>query len=327
MTLHFDFLFSKKSKCKVMSILSHTPSPGSFDLFKELFICWRFINNDIKDTIAPSLIAFGTAWFYYDSNFIQLPIRLSCSLLYAVLYILTFCMLNQVNSVEEDTINKPYRPLPSKMLTRQGTWIRIVIYSALFLMLAALLGIFWISVGWQIVTYFLNIWGGSNHWITKNWVGMSIGTFLLLGAQWHIAAPDSTPGRGEDFSVIFYWIFISLWAGFSLPLQDFRDVKGDGEMKRKTLPLSLGDQLGRLIMVISYSTFLPSLFLAAMLSIRTFQELMASPIGLIILIGQTLVHWLIAYRLWCFRQPKEDDRTYHLYVYLFCILLPTICYL
>lgn len=289
----------------------------------ELRIIWKFINNDIKDTIAPSLIAFFTSWFFCDNKLGTLPFHLLNSLVYAVLYILTFCMVNQVNSVEEDRINKPYRPLPSGLLTQKQTWVRIIIYSILFLSFAAYLNIFWVSVAWQIITYFLNIFGGSNHWITKNLVGMTIGTFLLLSAQWEIASP----GAGVDMSVILYWSFISLWAGFALPIQDFRDIAGDREMGRKTLPLAIGDTKGRSMMVVEYTLLLPILFLAAMLSQKSFLELITNPVDLSILIIQFLVHWVIAFRLWTFRTPKHDDKTYHLYVYLFCAGVPAICYM
>lgn len=301
-----------------MSILCHP-----LNVTGELRIIWKFINNDIKDTIAPSLIAFFTSWFFCDNRLSLLPFCLVNSIVYAVLYILTFCMLNQVNSVEEDTINKPYRPLPSGLITRRQTWIRIIIYSMLFLCFAAFLHIFWISVAWQIVTYFLNVFGGSNHWITKNLVGMTVGTFLLLAAQWEIASP----GERVDMSTVLYWSFISLWAGFALPIQDFRDVKGDRQMGRKTLPLAIGDKNGRNLMAVEYILFLPLLFLAAMLSQKSLWLLITDPIDLSILIIQFLTHWVIAFRLWSFRNPKQDDRTYHLYVYLFCAGVPVICYI
>lgn len=289
----------------------------------ELKIIWNFINNDIKDTIAPSLIAFFTSWFFCDNELRHLPSHLVNSLIYAILYILTFCMLNQVNSVEEDSINKPYRPLPSGLLTKRQTWNRIIIYSALFLIYAAALHIFWISVAWQAVTYFLNLLGGSNHWVTKNLVGMTVGTFLLLAAQWEIASP----GEGVNGNVILYWGFISLWAGFALPIQDFRDIDGDRQMGRKTLPLAVGDNKGRGIMVVEYVLLLPFLFLAAMLSQKPLWLLIQDPIDLGILILQISIHWIIAYRLWSFRSPVHDDKTYHLYVYLFCAGVPAICYM
>ncbi|WP_142687540.1 UbiA family prenyltransferase [Chitinophaga polysaccharea] len=253
----------------------------------------------------------------------MLPFHLVNSFIYAILYILTFCMLNQVNSVEEDSVNKPYRPLPSGLLTRRQTWIRIIVYSTLFLGFAAALNIFWISVAWQAVTYFLNIFGGSNHWITKNLVGMTIGTFLLLAAQWEIASP----GEGVEMNVILYWSLISLWAGFALPIQDFRDIDGDRQMGRKTLPLAIGDNTGRNMMVVEYLFLLPFLFMAAMLSQKSFWILVTDPLDLSILIIQILVHWVIAFRLWFFRSPKQDDKTYHLYVYLFCAGVPAICYM
>ncbi|CAL1520136.1 UbiA family prenyltransferase [Chitinophaga sp. MM2321] len=301
---------------------THRQTGLSF-VFHEIHVLWKFINNDIWDTILPSLIAFFTAWIYCEHSWKGLPMHLLCSLVYACLYIYTFCMTNQVNSIEEDRINKPYRPLPTGLVTKKSTYYRIIIYNMLFLLLAYRLEIFWISVGWQLITYLLNVYGWSDHWITKNLFGMSIGTFLLLAAQWGIASP----GEGVSLNIVWYFICISLWAGFALPIQDFRDEKGDREMGRKTLPIAIGDKNGRVLMVIHYLTLSPALFIAAMLTQMPFFEIIKTPVPLIILVIQLLVHWSIAIRLWRQRSPEKDNQTYHLFVYLFCAGVPVICYI
>ncbi|MFX1707160.1 UbiA family prenyltransferase [Chitinophaga sp. CC14] len=289
--------------------------------FREAVVLWRFIRNDIKDTIVPSLISFLTAWFLYDHTWKSFPVRLLFSLTYAVLYIYTFCMSNQVNSIAEDAINKPDRPLPSGLVTPKETKDRIIVYNILFLLVAYMLHVFWISVGWQLVTAALNSWGWSNHWISKNHVCMSVGTFLLFTGQWTIASPQVE----MTMSSYLYFGLLSLWAGFSLAIQDFRDEKGDRQMGRKTLTIAMGEKRGRLLMVFQYLIFSPLIFMAAILTQTSVAEAKHSPIVVFILLLQFGIHWLIAYRIWFFRNPKADDLTYHVFVYLFCAGVPVLC--
>ncbi|MET7000649.1 UbiA family prenyltransferase [Chitinophaga defluvii] len=293
---------------------------GHFTI-REANILWRFIKNDIKDTIVPSLISFLTAWLYDEHAWKSFPLRLLFSLGYAALYIYTFCLANQVNSVDEDQINKPERPLPSGLVTRRETVQRIIVYNVLFLAAAYLLHIFWISVGWQLVTAALNYWGWSNHWISKNHVCMSVGTFLLFSGQWTIA----TPQVAMSMSSYLYFGLLSLWAGFSLAIQDFRDEEGDRKMGRKTLTISMGNIRGRLVMVFQYLIFSPLIFTAAILTQTSISELRRAPLVMLILLVQLAIHWLIAYRIWFFRNPKADDFTYHVFVYLFCAAVPVLC--
>lgn len=287
---------------------------------KEIVILWRFISNDIKDTIVPSVIAFFNGWIYVRPPIRYLPGQLLFSLIYASLYIYTFCISNQLHSIAEDAINKPYRPLPTGFVTQKETKIRFWIYNALFLILAFYLHIFFISVAWMVVTAGLNQWGWSSHWLTKNHLGMSLGTFILFTAQWSIASPEGEIGG----NVYWYFALLSIWAGSSLPIQDFRDVEGDRLMGRNTLTISLGEEKGRLVMIFQYLIISPALVLIAMLTQVTMVHLLGTILLRCLLLVEIGVHWYIAYRIWYFRNPKEDDFTYHVYVFLFCALVPML---
>ncbi|MCW3466760.1 UbiA family prenyltransferase [Chitinophaga nivalis] len=290
---------------------------------REFIILWRFIDNDIWDTICPSLIAFMTAWCYSNQSWNEFPARLGYSLGYAALYIYTFCLSNQVNGVEEDRINKPYRPLPTGLVTVKATWIRIVVYTVVYLLVAWRLHIFWYSLAWVAVTYLLNTYGWSNHWFTKNVLGMTFGTFILLNVQWGIAAPD-TPASVQ---VLGYMALISVWAGIALPLQDMRDEQGDRKMGRRTLPITFGDKKARMLLFINFLVFSPALFLGAMLTQLSPQQIFSREGAMIILLLQIAIHWCISIRVVRYKTPSADNKTYHLYVALFCAGVPVICFL
>lgn len=288
----------------------------------ELYIAWQFINNDIWDTILPSLMIFFTGWIYQERSWAELPLPFLTSLSYAVLYIYTFCMGNQIDGVEEDRLNKPYRPLVTGLVTVRATYIRFYVYNIVYACYGLILGTFWFSLAWIAVSYYLNLYGGSNHWATKNLVGMTLGTFILFNVQWQIALP---PGASISSNLQIYFFLMSAWAGAALPIQDLRDVEGDLKGGRKTLPIVVGDYKARVLLCIHYLLFLPAIFLCAMLTIDSPQEVFTTVTDLIIFIVQLLVHWTVAIRLLLFRSPEADHKTYHVYVLLFVAAIPMAC--
>ncbi|WP_162946216.1 UbiA family prenyltransferase [Chitinophaga barathri] len=292
-------------------------------LGKEFIIAWRFIDNDLWDTILPSLIIFMAAWIEGSKAWQELPLFLLYSLLYAWLYILTFCLSNQLAGIEEDRINKPYRPLVTGLVTVKQTRYRLIAYNLIYLVIAYQLEIFWFSVAWIFVSLKLNLFGWSDHWATKNLLGMTLGTVILFNVQWRIAQLHQ-PISGETQ---LYFLFLSLWAGFALPLQDMRDQDGDRKAGRKTLPIALGDQKARIVLATHFSLLSPFLFLAAMLTQVPLPTLVGNVWGLILLALQVLIHLAIAYRIIKYRNANSDHKTYLCYVFFFCAAIPMICFL
>lgn len=287
---------------------------------REPYIIWRFINNDIWDTVIPCLLTFTAAWIYHHRHWQSYPLQFCIAFAYTILYILTFCMANQVYGIEEDKINKPYRPLPQGLITVKGTIQRMVFYNVLFVLVAIPLKVLWLAVGWQIITFLMCRWGFSNHWFTKNPVCITLGTITLLAAEWRIVAM-------LDVQIWAFIILLSLWAGLGLPLQDFRDQAGDRLMKRKTLPLAIGDWEARLALCIHFLTLSPAVYLCAILTQINNESVLNNTTAIVIILAQILWHWAIAIRLWLYRTPKGDDNTYHWFVYLFCITIPLVAFI
>lgn len=288
----------------------------------ELHIIWEFINNDIWDTILPSLAIFFTGWIYQGRSWSELPLHFLTSLSYAVLYIYTFCISNQLDGIEEDRINKPYRPLVTGMVTVKATYIRLYVYNVIYALYGLMLCIFWFSVAWIAVSYYLNLGGGSKHWATKNLVGMTLGTFILFNVQWHIALSKESE---ITTNLQLYFFLMSAWAGFALPIQDLRDREGDLQGGRRTLPILYGDHKARLMLCVHYFLFLPSIFLCIMLTMDSVQEIFSEITDLGIFIIQIAVHWTVAIRLLLYRSPQSDHKTYHMYVLLFVATIPLAC--
>ncbi|UYQ94350.1 UbiA family prenyltransferase [Chitinophaga horti] len=287
---------------------------------RELLLIWRFVNNDIWDTVIPCIITFTTAWIYAARPLQELPFYACYCLVYTLLYILTFCMTNQLYGVEEDKINKPDRPLVAGLISIEGAQRRLLGYNILFLLVAIPMKLFWLALSWQLITKMLCQWGFSNHWALKNLFCISLGTANLLAAEWLIVADIS-------HRTWAYIGFISLWAGMGLPLQDMRDQAGDRIMGRKTLPIALGDNGARIALSLYLALLSPVIYYGAVLTQVPLSSVLSHPVALAVLIVEVLWHWCIALRLWWYQSPREDDRTYHWFVYLFCLTIPLICVL
>jgi 4-hydroxybenzoate polyprenyltransferase len=139
--------------------------------------------------------------------------------------------------VAEDTVNKPYRPIPAGLLSvkqaRQRWWTSwtlgpVVLY-ALFGPWAAIH-----LVIWEAWTAFCYVWPKPNHWFFRNaFTAVGIITLLrILNAVICDFAPEWDMSIRPD-------LVLSVWITFTIHLQEFHDVEGDRRSKRRTLPVVL----------------------------------------------------------------------------------------
>jgi 4-hydroxybenzoate polyprenyltransferase len=147
------------------------------------------------------------------------------------------------------------------------------------------------SICWVLTTGFLCLTSAGNHWLGKNNVGMTLGTWALLSASWKSISPH-TPQAQE------YILGIALWTGLSIQLQDLRDFDGDLAMGRKTMAIVYGDILARRI--ITY-VLLPSA-----IGMLWFWNILAiAPISL------TIMHIFLSYRVMhTAGGPRYDHKTF-----------------
>ncbi|KUJ10768.1 uncharacterized protein LY89DRAFT_562647, partial [Mollisia scopiformis] len=149
----------------------------------------------------------------------------------------TFDIVNQTTGVLEDTINKPYRPVPSGLITLRGAkkrWLLTWILSPL--LTAAISGRYaalWQLV-WQLDVGFCYAWPRPNGPITRNSF-IVLGTLALVSHANAIAA-DQYPDRNMDFMLRSA---LSIWAGMVAHLQEFHDVVGDKASGKRTLAVIL----------------------------------------------------------------------------------------
>lgn len=283
-------------------------------LQREVQLTWLFMYRDLSTTLLPGLVLVMLSWQDSGRSVALLPHYICCTVLHMGLSLYTFCLSNQVHSVEEDRLNKPDRPLPAGLINVRGVYRRQVVGNILYLVVGMVLGVLWFTIAWQVITYCLNNMGWNRHWATKNLLGMSLGAFVLDCAQWQIVQRLSSP-------VWFYMAAFCVWQGISFLVQDLRDQEGDRLLHRKTLPIAVGDKVARVILSIHFSLFSPLLFLLVMYTNASLYGLSGSLTGVVILVTELLLNWFVAFRIWCYRQPAADHKTYQFFTLLACFNL------
>ena len=235
--------------------------------------------------------------------------RFGWGLLYFSLYIYQFCLPNQIFGLKEDRLNKPFRPLPSGLVTLSGAKIRWIVSIFLYLALGSVLNILEWTILWITVSIYLNCTSANKSWLTKNLLPMGLGILAQLAAAWEIITPLTL--------LSWHWIlYLAGWGALTSSTQDFRDIAGDRMESRNTLPIAFGEQTARAAM-----TFL-WMIMAGVTHLVLFHLIdYYSHIVLAVDLGLVIYHLYIAWRISHCKTPHEDQMTYRIYTYLYCVLL------
>lgn len=276
-------------------------------LWQEARLSWGFIAGDLSSAFVPPLlfmIAAGRAQVVGIDHLVLALVR--GGLLFA-LYTYTFVLSNQINGVQEDVINKPFRPLAAGIVTLQGVQTRWLISMLLYTGLGWCFGVLeWVLL-WQSVTLLHNFYGGSSHWLTKNFL-MALGIIAQLACAWQLVAPITL--------MAWYWIVLMSVVIFAvIALQDLRDIRGDRAIGRHTLPLELGETRTRGLLAVDFAV------LPVGLHIWLLAPGGITSASLLCSLLLAALSWTIAARVWLYRTPHADHQTYMLFTYTYCAIL------
>lgn len=237
---------------RLLSLLNHiSEQPGHF-----IHSIWLFTYSDLKTIIATSfgfglLTSLGAASFGIDPApawsicFQRVPLVL----LWAWINLLPFTIDNQrqPEAIMEDSLNKPWRTMPSKRMTPEHAQVVMFILYALALGTSIRVG----GLAQCITLIGLGFWyndarGADVSCILRNLInGLGFMCYtsgavqLELGpSQWQ--AFIRTDGLGLPWLAIIGAIVFT-----TVQTQDLYDQAGDSARGRKTLPLVIGDASAR----------------------------------------------------------------------------------
>ncbi|OJK01624.1 hypothetical protein ASPACDRAFT_116526 [Aspergillus aculeatus ATCC 16872] len=252
------------SNSSLLELVAHRPLHLAHSI-------WLFTYSDLKTIVATSLgfgfftaagaIAFGLdplpTWFEYVSGLLTV-------LMWAWLNLLPFTIDNQRQpaSILEDSLNKPWRPMPSKRMTpEQARSLMLLLYGAA-VGVSALIG----GLCQCLVLIGLGYWynqkqGSDAGFLVRNLIN-SLGfmSYIAGAAQLTLGPQRWTTfiALGRGMSIGPTWLaIIGAVVMSTVQTQDMCDQLGDRARGRKTLPLVIGDVAARWVTAVTISMWGP----------------------------------------------------------------------
>ncbi|KAI5120554.1 hypothetical protein M0805_000282 [Coniferiporia weirii] len=257
-----------------------------------LWTIFLFTKSDIKTTVIPvTSLAVASAPLTGVSH-------LPHVIFWIWFHVLQFDVSNQTLEPEEDEYNKKGRPLPARRITLRNALILRWVLVPMCWALSACYSVETVcaSVALCILTYAYNEMGlAAGHWLGRNLtnalgvLSFEVGACLIAGESCHALDKISAAS-------------ILCSAGFSastIQAEDFKDIKGDRLIGRKTLPI-VAPTIARPTLMLG--------LLAWSISLSTLWCL--STIGALAFIALAL---LVGIRFVVLDTIEADQRSYYLY--------------
>ncbi|PQK09166.1 hypothetical protein BB8028_0001g12370 [Beauveria bassiana] len=182
------------------------------------------------------------------ATFFELATAVAHASCYIWLYMLHFDSSNQMDpeSVKEDTLNKPWRAIPSGKLSIQACKKWYVAATCLLVTSSSLyFGGLPEAVAFMMETWVYDRVCGANYWWGKNIINALFYATGQLGAT-RVAARSM--GSAEISRAGYQWCaLLGLNTLTTIQIQDLRDQQGDRARGRHTMPLVMGDGPTRVI--------------------------------------------------------------------------------
>ncbi|KAI0059667.1 hypothetical protein BV25DRAFT_1040905 [Artomyces pyxidatus] len=222
-------------------------------LYQPLAITFFFVKSDIKTVMIPC-----TSFAIAAAPISGLD-RLPHVVFWLFLIIIYFDVSNQIRQPEEDRLNKPYRPIPSGLISISNAILlkRILLPLSLGISLLYSPEVFAAAVGFTVITYFYDEKSGSaSHFVVR--------TLWNIGGYFTLNAGAALVAAGGDCRTLDHTAIVALCCNVGIVLttihsQDFKDEHGDRVVGRKTVPI-LHPSIAR------YTLLPPMLFWSGVLS-------------------------------------------------------------
>ncbi|KAK8068367.1 UbiA prenyltransferase [Apiospora saccharicola] len=311
-----------------LSGASHAPNPprsmfGRLAHLTSLF--WLITQDDFGTFVGPNT-AFGVFGALAGPVFLVHPIpaldvllRLPAIILFNWSNLLIFDLANQrlPESALEDAANKPWRPVPSGLLTSDQLRRAMLVLLPLVLGLNHML----FDTGKETSLLFSLTWmyndlgGGDDGWVQRNVIIAAAFGLYDLGS---VRVASGAPLSGLTPDAVL-WIFaISAVILTTMHVQDLKDQEGDRRRERSTAPHVLGDGTARWTIAIPVGAW--SVFCTAFWGFRGCHWGRSMGIAVVVsapLMGIsayiTMLGAWVAFRCVALRTPATDRATWQLW--------------
>ena len=272
-------------------------------LWYNIYTVWLFTSSDLKTVVYPTTVfavsgaLSGRVTTDTGASLFDVLVRIPHVLMFVWTNLLVEVIANQRlrSSILEDTINKPWRPLPSHRLTPAEA------LSALFYLIPIAVGVGFVYgcekeslliIGFS---WMYNDLGGADHNFARN--VLNVCGLLCFGVGATIVASG---GYGITWTGYLWFGVLGAVILLTVPTQDFADMKGDAARGRKTLPLIYGENAARLF--VATAVVVSSPVCSAFWHLGSFGYLLPAAVGL-----------LVGYRITFLREIATDEVTWRLW--------------
>lgn len=218
--------------------------------------CYLFVKSDLKQVSLPWTL-FGLAHALSGAQFhistqptLDVLSRSPLIFLWILLNLLPFCIGNQRHptAVQEDTINKAWRPIAAQRVTpTQARSLMFVAYT-FALVLSSHIGGTKQCIILAILGYCYNDLGGGDKSFISRGLLNGLG-FVSFGS----GAMEVAAGQEIVYTtkLLEWFIILVLIVATGVQTMDMYDQEGDKTVGRSTLPLSIGDSAARWSIVLT----------------------------------------------------------------------------
>ncbi|KAH8699214.1 UbiA prenyltransferase family-domain-containing protein [Talaromyces proteolyticus] len=174
--------------------------------------------------------------------------------LWAVLMVFDINNQNSPESIEEDRINKPSRPIASgRIHPTEASWL-LQAMIVLSLIIGYVTGALQETVALFVLYWAYDNQGGNENWFMRNLLAAGGYIFYALGSLTIVS--NQTDTRDARLWMLVFGLMILT----TIHAQDFRDMDGDALKGRTTIPLIMGPKFSRWTLACSlifWSVFCP----------------------------------------------------------------------
>ncbi|PKY07949.1 hypothetical protein P168DRAFT_277593 [Aspergillus campestris IBT 28561] len=222
-------------------------------LLYSIHTLYFFIASDFKTIVIPSTIfglanSFAAQPYNLPPPLTPAPTRALKALTWTLLTLIPFAISNQLSpsAIAEDTLNKPWRPLPQNRLTRTQAKTTMLTFYALSQIHALLTrtghrqSLAMIPLG----TYYNHFGGADHHPLTRNLTNAAGYLCFTTGAM-EVALGCPLPLTHLPPRLAAWLLLLAAVVSSTVHLQDLYDQDGDRLRARRTLPLVIGDSAAR----------------------------------------------------------------------------------
>lgn len=165
----------------------------------------------------------------------------------------------QPQAIQEDSLNKPWRTMPSRRLSKRAVkYLMLVLYLTAVLV-SFVLGTLKQCIALILLGYWYNDLGGADgNPLTRNFINACGFVCFASGALQVAISQNIQDAQYAQSTLQIYWRWFLVMAAIifsTVQTQDMYDQRGDAARDRKTLPLLIGDTPARWVIAASVAVW------------------------------------------------------------------------